>query len=206
MFCTGNVTEKLRVARLAARGETVVDLYAGIGYYTLPYLRHARAAAVHACEWNPHSAAALRRNVAALRLPPHQRCTVHAGDNRAPELLAELRGVADRVNLGLLPSSEPGWAVAAAALSPARGGWLHVHGNAREEGGRAWARGVAAAFEVLLAEAHGGGGGWSVNCRHLERVKSYAPHVAHFVADVECRPLAPQPTPPLLPLPSPEAP
>ena len=39
------------------------------------------------------------------------------------------RGIADRVNLGLIPSSEGGWGTACAALSPDRGGWLHIHGN-----------------------------------------------------------------------------
>jgi hypothetical protein len=29
---------------------------------------------------------------------------------------------------------------------------------------------------------------WDVQIRHLERVKSYAPHVRHVVLDVECRP------------------
>ncbi len=38
-------------------------------------------------------------------------------------------GVADRVNLGLVPSCEGGWAVACRALKPNTGGWLHVHGN-----------------------------------------------------------------------------
>ena len=52
---------------------------------------------------------------------------VHRGDNRKTAPVA-LAGVADRVNLGLLPSSEPGWPVAAAVLKP-RGGMLHVHGN-----------------------------------------------------------------------------
>ena len=37
--------------------------------------------------------------------------------------------MADRVNLGLLPSSEAGWPAACAALRPDSGGWLHVHGN-----------------------------------------------------------------------------
>ena len=37
--------------------------------------------------------------------------------------------MADRVNLGLLPSSEAGWPVACATLRPDTGGWLHVHGN-----------------------------------------------------------------------------
>ena len=39
------------------------------------------------------------------------------------------RGIADRVNLGLLPSSEAGWPAACAALNPSSGGWLHIHGN-----------------------------------------------------------------------------
>ncbi|KAJ1974872.1 S-adenosylmethionine-dependent methyltransferase, partial [Dimargaris xerosporica] len=58
MFCAGNITEKLRVATspwFRVGGGTVVDLYAGVGYFTLPYLVHAGAARVHACELNPWS-------------------------------------------------------------------------------------------------------------------------------------------------------
>ncbi len=39
------------------------------------------------------------------------------------------RGVADRVNLGLIPSCEVGWPVACAALRPCSGGILHIHHN-----------------------------------------------------------------------------
>ena len=43
---TGNVTERMRLGRVkpassAPDGDTVVDLYTGIGYYTLPLLVHA---------------------------------------------------------------------------------------------------------------------------------------------------------------------
>lgn len=41
MFSSGNVTERTRMGRLHCKGETVVDLFAGIGYYTLPLLVHA---------------------------------------------------------------------------------------------------------------------------------------------------------------------
>lgn len=40
------------------------------------------------------------------------------------------RGVADRVLLGLLPSSRGGWVTALAALKP-RGGVLHLHENVK---------------------------------------------------------------------------
>ncbi|XP_038052682.1 tRNA wybutosine-synthesizing protein 2 homolog [Patiria miniata] len=123
MFSVGNITEKMRVAHFDCRGETVVDLYAGIGYFTLPYLVYAKAAVVHACEWNPDAVMALKKNLVLNGV--QDRCIVHQGDNKkvCP------RGVADRVNLGLIPASEEGWPVACAALKPQSGGVLHIHGN-----------------------------------------------------------------------------
>lgn len=38
MFSSGNVSEKLRMASVKCSGETVVDFFAGIGYYVLPFL------------------------------------------------------------------------------------------------------------------------------------------------------------------------
>ncbi|XP_071795743.1 tRNA wybutosine-synthesizing protein 2 homolog isoform X2 [Asterias amurensis] len=123
MFSIGNITEKIRVAGFDCTGETVVDLYAGIGYFTLPYLVHAGASLVHACEWNPDAVDALKKNLVLNNV--QDRCQVHAGDNKqvCP------KGVADRVNLGLIPSSKDGWPVACAALKPQTGGMLHIHGN-----------------------------------------------------------------------------
>ncbi|NXT81344.1 TYW2 protein, partial [Zapornia atra] len=123
MFSPGNITEKLRVASLPCSGEVLVDLYAGIGYFTLPYLVHAAAAFVHACEWNSHAVEALRRNLVLNGV--QDRCQIHHGDSR--EL--ELRDVADRVNLGLIPSSEEGWPVACRVLKKSTGGVLHIHHN-----------------------------------------------------------------------------
>ncbi|XP_022235441.1 tRNA wybutosine-synthesizing protein 2 homolog isoform X2 [Limulus polyphemus] len=123
MFSAGNISEKLRVAKFHCSGETVVDLYAGIGYFTLPYLIHANAKCVHACEWNNEAVEALRKNLVLNKVT--DKCVIHIGDNR--EVCP--RGVADRVNLGLLPSSEPGWKTACLALKRETGGILHVHAN-----------------------------------------------------------------------------
>lgn len=38
MFSSGNTTVRQRMGQLDCTGETVLDLYAGIGYYTLPFL------------------------------------------------------------------------------------------------------------------------------------------------------------------------
>ncbi len=70
--------------------------------------------------------AALRYNL--VKNGVDNRCMVHLGDNRmtAPPL----GRIADRVILGLLPSSQEAWPVACSVLSD-KGGWLHVHGNCR---------------------------------------------------------------------------
>ncbi|XP_069049896.1 tRNA wybutosine-synthesizing protein 2 homolog [Lepisosteus oculatus] len=210
MFSPGNITEKLRIASLDCSGETVVDLYAGIGYFTIPYLVCAGAARVHACEWNPHAVAALRRNLQLNGVS--QRCTVHQGDSRQ----LQLGGGADRVNLGLIPSSEEGWPAACRLLRQDRGGVLHVHQNVssrpprgagaaapRDGGGesgqppgtgsslrrewREWAEDASRRIAGLLLDAHGQP--WRTRVLHVEHVKSYAPHVDHLVLDLECRPV-----------------
>ncbi|XP_066505047.1 tRNA wybutosine-synthesizing protein 2 homolog [Hoplias malabaricus] len=216
MFSFGNITEKLRIASFNCSGETVVDLYAGIGYFTLPYLVHARARHVHACEWNPDAAAALQRNLQLNKV--RERCTVHQGDNR----LLSLSDIADRVNLGLIPSSEEGWPVACRLLKRETGGILHIHQNITtpvphqelhkfsdsqstdvvdsKEAEKAslknprdrvvwycWAKNTAKSIESLLQEITKKT--WATNIKHIEHVKSYAPHINHIVLDLECKPI-----------------
>ncbi|XP_029297445.1 tRNA wybutosine-synthesizing protein 2 homolog [Cottoperca gobio] len=206
MFSAGNITEKLRVAGFDCRGETVVDLYAGIGYFTLPYLAHAEASHVHACEWNPDAVEALQKNLVANGVSDH--CTVHQGDNRQLHLC----DIADRVNLGLIPSSEDGWPVACRLLKRTTGGILHIHQNvtsalpnnaavptinavttqrvsgkkADREAWQAWADDTANHITFLLKDITGAP--WLTHIQHIEHVKSYAPHVHHIVLDLECRP------------------
>jgi len=183
MFSSGNVTEKSRMGHQSCAGEVVVDLFAGIGYYTVPLLHHAGAAHVHACEWNPNS-------VEALKLNLHQnsgyeaagRCTVHAGDNR--DSAPGLAGIADRVLLGLLPSSEGAWDLAVGALRRDKGGWLHVHENVAVAEREEWLVRLLSTLDRLAKEG-GGAEAWApAVCHHVERVKSYAPRVDHIVVDV----------------------
>lgn len=73
-----------------------MDLYAGIGYYTLPIAVHGKAARVVACEWNPNACLALRHNVAANGVAG--RVEVLFGDNRETTR-ALPDGVAHRVRM-----------------------------------------------------------------------------------------------------------
>jgi tRNA wybutosine-synthesizing protein 2 len=81
MFCSGNISEKLRISSFDCSNEVVVDLFAGIGYFTLPYLVNARARFVHACEWNPRAVEALKRNMALNKIEA-TRFEIREGDCR----------------------------------------------------------------------------------------------------------------------------
>ena len=188
MFCSGNITEKLRIAKFDCSGETVVDLFAGIGYFTLPYLVHARAERVVACEWNPASVAALRHNLAAAGPGVAARCAVLLGDNRA----VCPRNIADRVNLGLIPTSAASWRTACLALKDG-GGVLHLHGNVecakqadRRQEFESWAAAACRSISQILAEVKNTS--FCVTVSHVECVKSYAPRIYHIVVDLKCDP------------------
>ncbi|KAL0712036.1 hypothetical protein Bca4012_019014 [Brassica carinata] len=177
MFSWGNLSEKLRMGNTACENEVVVDLFAGIGYFTLPFLVRAKAKMVYACEWNPHAIEALRHNVEANFVS--DRCIVLEGDNR----ITAPKGVADRVCLGLIPTSEGSWVTAIQALRP-EGGILHVHGNVKDSDVSSWAEHVSKSLrEIARAE----GRSWEVTVEHIEKVKWYAPRIRHLVADVRCR-------------------
>jgi len=180
MFSSGNITERRRIGALDMSGETVVDAYAGVGYYAFPMLIHSGAARVHACEINPASLEGLRAGAEANGLT--DRLVVHEGDNASS--LADLRGHADRCHLGLLPSSEAAWEACLLALKPT-GGTLHIHMNVEEERIEAWCKATVARFRSLV-EHHGLS--FSVKSVHLERVKWFAPRVRHVVLDLNFRP------------------
>ncbi len=181
MWSAGNVTERGRIANANHEGEHVLDLYAGIGYYTLPFLSEGAkgpngergggrgAAHVVACEWNPIAAKALRWSLSANGLT--ERCTVIEGDNQNQNFQPEF----DRVNLGLLPSSKDGYTLALQALKP-EGGVLHVHGLASGGNEDEWATNLAQTLEKI--------GSFSCSVEHIERVKWYAPHQRHIVVDI----------------------
>ncbi|KAL9816413.1 putative transferase [Arabidopsis thaliana] len=137
----------------------------------------AKAKLVYACEWNPHAIEALRRNVEANSVS--ERCIILEGDNR----ITAPKGVADRVNLGLIPSSEGSWVTAIQALRP-EGGILHVHGNVKDSDESSWGEHVT---KTLSDIARAEGRSWEVTVEHIEKVKWYAPRIRHLVADVRCR-------------------
>lgn len=173
MFSAGNVNERRRMGEIARRGEVVVDLFAGIGYYSLPILVHSEVEHVHCCEWNNDAVESLewgieRNNVSSL-------CTVHRGDNR--EASKSIGKVANRVIMGLLPTSERSFEAAMEVLSDS-GGVVHIHGLSRPDEYSEWAK------EVMTGICNYREGSRARKIA-VNRIKSYAPRWDHVVLDVE---------------------
>ena len=182
MFSRGNISEKIRFGRqLVQEGEVILDMYAGIGYYTLPALVYGKANRVVACEWNEYAAFALQYNLDANGVA--ERATVHVGDSRVTCREHNLIGMFDRVSLGLLPSSEGGWRTAVKALRDNTGGWLHIHGNVPDHELETWTVWMCSRL-MTFVDQDAGQNDWIVLCTNVERVKSFAPQIHHYVADV----------------------
>eukprot|EP00210_Caulerpa_lentillifera_P009558 g9116.t1 len=167
MFCSGNVSERIRMSQLSCNDEIIVDLYCGIGYYSIPIL-------VFACEWNRHAVKALSINLKTNEV--ESSCVVLEGDCRkvAP------KSVADRVLLGLLPTSQGGWKTAIEALKPS-GGWLHLHENVKDIAETDWTQNTIETLKNL-----------AVDCGY----NGYAPHIRHIVLNIFCQPTqTPDPSP-----------
>lgn len=168
MFSSGNMAERIRMGKTVRPGDTVVDMFAGIGYFTLQMAVHGNPKAVFACELNPVSYRYLAKNIKLNKAG--RVVTPLEGDCRlvAPD------GVADRVVLGHFDSLE--FIPKALRVLKPGGGTLHVHCLCRKDRipEEAWGK-------VRKRIIEGGKRAELVRC---ERVKSFKPRVWHIVLDV----------------------
>ena len=172
MFSAGNVNERRRMGEVVRKGEVVVDLFSGIGYYSLPIMVHSEVDHVHCCEWNDDAVKSLEWGLE--RNGVSSRCTIYRGDNR--QTCKSIGRTADRVIMGLLPTPEDSYEAAMEVLSDS-GGVIHVHGLARPGEYSEWGDDVIRRLCLFRDGARG-------KIIAVNRIKSYAPRWDHIVLDV----------------------
>ncbi|KAK9460174.1 S-adenosyl-L-methionine-dependent methyltransferase [Lipomyces oligophaga] len=199
MFSRGNIKEKARVLGFKrVKDNMIVDLYAGIGYFTFSYIE-AGARTVFCWEINPWSVEGLLRgarvNKWSVQLVRHEekwesrqipKIVVFLENNRhaVSRYLNEIRDKVDfplsHINLGLLPDSKQGWetAVELSAQSSESSVVLHVHANVLASGIDAWTRETENQLTSLA-------GGKKVRFVDISKIKSFAPGVCHVCGDFE---------------------
>ncbi|MCX6667921.1 MAG: class I SAM-dependent methyltransferase family protein [Euryarchaeota archaeon] len=170
MFSSGNMYERIRMAKISNKNETVVDLFAGIGYFTLPMAVYSKPKKIFACEINPVAYDYLCENIVLNNVTSIVEPLLDDNRTIAP------RNVADRIIMGYIDSTHKFLPVAIECLKN-KTGIIHYHEvcpnklfperplkNVQKES-------VKYKREVeLLAYKH---------------IKSYAPGVSHYVLDIK---------------------
>ncbi|MDM7934940.1 MAG: class I SAM-dependent methyltransferase family protein [Methanothrix sp.] len=158
-------TERLRVAEQVSPGDLVLDMFAGVGPFSL--LAAKRGARVVAIEKNPAAIRYLRENALLNRL----QIEILEGD--AAELTSRYEGMADHVIMNLPHSASQflGQALRAAAS----GGIIHYYAIAPEED---------LFRDESLVQREAGRIGAKVEVVYEGIVRSYAPHRYNVVMDL----------------------
>ncbi len=164
MYSQGNLAERKRMSRLG-RSEVVVDMFAGIGYFSIPMAVHSKTEKIFAIEINPVACGYLRENIRLNHV--EDIIETMEGDCSVGTPL----GTANRVIMGYLDAYEY-LPQGIRALLP--GGILHFHEAVPEEIER---RPVDRIIEAAEKE------GRRAEIIGMRRIKKYAPGVWHVVVD-----------------------
>ncbi len=167
MFSAGNVSERQRMAGVSNNTETVLDMFSGIGQFTVPLAKHSRPRKVYAIEKSPVTFEFLKENVSLNRL------------SNVEPILGDCREVStptvDRIIMGYFFEPEKFLPRAVSAL--ASNGVIHFHDIVMKKD-------ISKRIEELKKEIEKLGR--VAEIKHTI-VKSYAPMKWHVVFDIEAK-------------------
>ncbi|WP_455392996.1 class I SAM-dependent methyltransferase [[Eubacterium] cellulosolvens] len=177
MFSSGNIDERIRISTVAEPQETVVDMFAGIGYLCLPIAVHSKPARIIACELNPNAFKYLTENIKLNQVEDIMQPIL--GDNR--ECIPNQ--IADRVVMGYI-KTESSHRIAALKILRPTGGVIHFHdvGFNKEA--------IESAWEKVLVTLTESGFDKKFRAELLNHytIKSYGPKLVHVVLDIRLQP------------------
>jgi tRNA (guanine37-N1)-methyltransferase len=180
-FSTRLSYERMRVAGLVRDGETVVNMFAGVGCFSVVMARHSGVGRVYSVDVNPAAFELMRENVRLNGV--YGRVVPVLGD--AGKVVDErLRHVADRVLMPLPAKAFDYLPHAVLALKPS-GGWVHYYDF--EHAGK----GEDVVEKVRLkvsAKLHSLCGEFDVPFGRV--VRSTGPNWYQVVLDIRARPLS----------------
>jgi tRNA wybutosine-synthesizing protein 2 len=172
MFSSGNISERIHMSNLDVNDEVIVDLFAGIGYFTLPIAVYGRAKKIFACEKNINSFNYLLKNI-SLNNVTHIVEPIF-GDNRtvAP------RNIADRVIMGYIGDTIQFLSTAFNCLKN-HNGVVHFHDKFPDN--------KIPYKPYHQIKNHAKSVNRTVDFLDYRRIKSYAPGISHYVFDLKVK-------------------
>lgn len=168
MWSKGNTTERKRMSLIPEDGEVIVDMFAGIGYFSIPMAVHSNPQRIYSLEINPLSHGYLCENVKINKVEDVVKPILGNCREVAPQ------DVADRVLMGYIGNTHEYLDVAMNALK--NGGTLHYHESVPDN--IKFKRPV----ERIIKAARTAGRG-EVEILKTRIIKPYSPGVYHVVID-----------------------
>jgi len=174
MFSKGNINERKFLANLVIDNEIIVDMFAGIGYFSLPIAKNAHPKRIYSIELNPVSFKFLVENIKLNHL--EGKIIPIIGNCKEEVLKLSKEGIrADRVIMGVFPAPRD-YIKDALSLVKVNGTIYHYEGVLEKE-----------EFMSLynefnqIAEVNG------LTCELMSYrfVKSYGPNLYHVVLDIK---------------------
>lgn len=172
MWSKGNKSERQRLINSVKPSEVIVDMFAGIGYFSIFLAKHAKAKKIYAIDINPEAVKYLEKNVVMNNV--QDRIEILEGDCR--KFASALENTADRIIMGYLKSTEK---YLPYALKIAKNGCIiHYHNTVKKDK-------IENHKKMLLNIAKKNGCNIKFLC--IKKVKSYAPNVWHNVFDLKVK-------------------
>ena len=103
MFAKGNVTERRILPTRIKEGEIIIDMFAGIGYFSLGMARTKKPIKIYSIEWNPEAYSYLCENIKLNKVDSIIKPLFGDCKEKIMEL-KENKIRADRIIMGLLPA------------------------------------------------------------------------------------------------------
>ncbi|MEM2192063.1 MAG: class I SAM-dependent methyltransferase family protein, partial [Candidatus Hadarchaeales archaeon] len=166
IFSKGNIFERARIPRLVREGEVVVDMFAGVGQFSIPIAKHARPAKIYAVEKNRETFGYLLENIRMNKVGH----LIHPIFGDCKEVAP--RGVADRVIMGIIHVTHTYLPTAIDVLKPS-GGIIHYHETVP----------YRMLFDRPVKRILNATEGREVKIIERRVVKKYSPNIAHVVID-----------------------
>ncbi|MDR3063180.1 MAG: class I SAM-dependent methyltransferase family protein [Methanobrevibacter sp.] len=165
MWSKGNINERLRIAKQVKDGEEVLDMFAGIGYFSIPIAKHSNPKQIIAIEINPDSFYYLKENISLNKLDDKIKPIL--GDS---SILAKNYSL-DRVIMGYIKTTHHFLKSAIDSLK--EGGILHYHETTPDK--LTHTRPLNRIKEIAPDK--------KIELLDTTVIKKYSPGVSHVVAD-----------------------